>query len=501
VTPRLQSLEERVARHRLKTLRALFLVQNLDLEGATGVEGARWEHFQIEHLNYDGTFSIEDKSRQIAWSWTVAAEAVANAILEGTGTQFVSINLEEAKEKILYARAVYENLRVAGLPRQIGDNQLVMKLDNGARLISHPSVPPRGKAKMNMVGDEFAHIKRDREIYRAMLPVVSKGGRVRLGSSPMGASGIFWEIFSEKLRRYPGYRRKKTPWWEVQYFCLNVPEALKLAPHMDTATRVEIFATDRLKEIYENMLLEDFQQEYEAEFVDETTAWIGWDEIAANQSPDILCAMARMHGTEASNVYDAINQVAAWLRTHQIERVMAAGVDIGRTRNSTEIFLIGFSTTRTFPLRLTLTLDNVEFDGQQEILIRVLKMLPVVKMLIDRNGIGRNLAENMVKKYPGKVEGVDFTNATKQLWATDIKMLFQQKRVPIPMDRDLAYQIHSIKKKVTPSKNLVFDTERNEKHHADKFWALALALAGIKGPISPAPATAGRRQTNQLRQV
>ena len=44
------------------------------------------------------------------------------------------------------------------------------------------------------------------------------------------------------------------------------------------------------------------------------------------------------------------------------------------------------------------------------------------------------------------------------------------------MDRNLAYQLHSIKKPVTEAKNNRFDTERNEKHHADKFWAWALAV-------------------------
>jgi phage FluMu gp28-like protein len=37
------------------------------------------------------------------------------------------------------------------------------------------------------------------------------------------------------------------------------------------------------------------------------------------------------------------------------------------------------------------------------------------------------------------------------------------------------YQIHSIRKKVTGANNTVYDTESNEKHHADMFWALALA--------------------------
>jgi phage FluMu gp28-like protein len=73
-------------------------------------------------------------------------------------------------------------------------------------------------------------------------------------------------------------------------------------------------------------------------------------------------------------------------------------------------------------------------------------------------------------------QGVDFTNATKELWSVEALLQFQKTNVPIPNNRDLAYQIHSIKKTITAAKNNVFDTDKNAKHHADKFWALALAL-------------------------
>ena len=116
---------------------------------------------------------------------------------------------------------------------------------------------------------------------------------------------------------------------------------------------------------------------------------------------------------------------------------------------------------------------------------RVLSVLPVRSMLIDQNGIGNQLAEGLSNRYPGKAQGALFTNASKGLWATDVKMLVQQHKTPIPVDRDLAYQVHSIKKLVTASKNLVFDTDTNEKHHADKFWAWALALAAAKSGLVP----------------
>ena len=416
----------------------------------------------------------------------VAAEAVANGILYGEGTIFVSINLDEAKEKIRYAKAIIEALPRRMQPKLLTDNRTELEFGNGARLISLPATPPRGKAQMHVALDEFAHVRDDVRIYTAALPIISKGARrLRIGSSPLGASGRFWEIASEGLRKYPGYTRNSTPWWEVHAFCTNVRMARRLAPALTTFQRVEMFGNDRIKAIYANMPEEDFQQEYECAFVDESTAWITWEEIAANQTNGI-CQIANVTGAQTDNAFEAINLLRAEIDAGRAEPVFGAGVDVGRTRNTSELFLIGRPTVPSYPLRLMVTMDNVSFDDQQAILVYALDTLPIAKMLIDRNGIGMNLAENLEREYPVKAEGAQFTQPNKLLWATDAKMLIQQKHTPLPVHRDLAYQIHSIKRLMSPSKNLVFDTERNEKHHADKFWAWALALAAAKHPIGEA---------------
>lgn len=474
----------------LSTLRARFLVQYLDLTAATGVDDARWEHFQLAHLDDDSTFRIEDKSRQIAWSWLAAAESVANAVLDETSSVYISINLEEAKEKVRYARRVYENLHAPfRLPQVSRDNELGLEFDNGARLLSLPATPPRGKARFWVYLDEFAHVQRDRQIYTAALPIISKGGRLRIGSSPLGASGIFWEVFEQKLRPYPGYARKVTPWWEVQSFCVNVKAARKLAPAMPTAHRVELFGNERIQAIYANMPEEDFRQEYEGEFVDESTAWITWEEIRTVQDAGLTWVQVTEKGKATDRATQAVDEAARLVATGQIEQVLVGGLDVGRTRNTSELFLVGLSTVGSYPLRLAVTLDGMEFDDQQAVVAYALNTLPVAKLLIDQNGIGRNLAENLTRRYGGKVEGVNFTNATKTLWATDAKMLIQQRKTPLPVDRDIAYQVHSIKRIITAARNLVFDTATNEKHHADKFWAWALALAA---------ATAGRPFTSAV---
>jgi phage FluMu gp28-like protein len=453
------------------TRRAAFLLDNLDLPAASGVEDARWEHFQLAHLCDDSTLRIENKSRQIAWSFTVAAEAIATAVDAGEGSIFVSINLEEAMEKIRYARRVYESLNISGLPRLVRNNELSLEFDNGARLLSLPSKPPRGKARMNVYLDEFAHVQHDREIYTAAIPVISKGGRLRIGSSPLGASGVYWELYTQTMRKYPGFTRKRTPWWEIQAFCRNVAEARVLAPALTSFQRVDMFGNDRIKAIYANMLEDDFQQEYEAEFVDETTAWISWETIQKNQDAELTW----FHATNVDEALLMIPKIKDAIKAGKIELAFSGGIDVGRRKDLSEFMGTGITTTQQMPLRISISLDRVPFDDQRHCFEQYLTLLPFTNCLVDQNGIGMQLAENLAKT--GKAQGVDFTNATKELWAVEAKLQAGRGNTPLPADRDLAYQIHSVKKKITASKNNVFDTEKNERHHADKFWAWALAIS------------------------
>ena len=474
-----------------QTLRAHFLRDNLDLAAASGVEDAAWEPFQVAHLNDDGPYRIENKSRQIAWSFIIAAEAVAFALLKdpvASSSVFESINQAEAAQKISYARGVYENLaKLKGLPKLTKDATLVLEFDGGidrggSTIESLPAKPPRGKARRNFYGDEFAHVVGDREIYKGAIPVTSKGGRFRLGSSPMGASGMFWEIFTQTNQAYPGYVRKTTPWWQCFSFCNNLAEAIASARLLETEERVRLFGKTRLINIYENMVLEDFKQEFESEFVDETTAWVTWEEIKVCQDAELVCARATAKQGKLNEAFAAVDELAHLIALGTVELSYYGGLDIGRKRNTSELGLIGVSTTGALPLRLHISMDGLEFDDQEMIVEHALKSLPVTKLLIDRNGLGMQIAENMGRKFPSKAVGVDFTNATKQLWATNLKMLFQQRRPVLPPDRELSRQLHSIKKIVTANKNNVYDTDTNEKHHADMFWMLALALSAALEP-------------------
>lgn len=475
---------------RVPSMRRQFLVQYLDLAAATGVHDAVWEFFQIDHLDDTGLFRINNKSRQIAFSWLIAAEAIADAHADLWHDQprdsiFVSINQQEAGEKIRYARRVYEVLcehPEAGpkMHRLERDSTLNLEFANGARLTSLPARPPRGRARANVYLDEFAHPRDDRAIYAAALPIISKGGRLRIGSSPFGAAGMFWELYSQALRPYPGFTRVNTPWYHVGAFCTDPAGARRLAPGMSTAERVDRYGNDRIRSIYDNMIIEDFQQEYECTFVDETRSYFTWEEIAQAQQPDLVCEIATCEAGDISAALAAIDALARHVATGAAEQVFAAGADIGRTRDTTELLIVGLSTAGSYPLRLMITLERAPYGKQTDVFLYALERLPIVRMWIDRNGIGNQLAEEIGAAWPSVATGQAFTAQSKQLWATTAKRLLQQHRALLPAHRDLAYQLHSIRKLISASKINIFEVDANEKHHADKAWSLFLALSAAE---------------------
>ena len=457
---------------------ATFLINYLNLPGASGDENAQWEVFQLKHLNNLSMLAIELKSRQIGWSWLAAAGSVAKSHLNDRNTcVFLSINQEEASEKIRYAKYIHEALDKEVQRKIIIDNRFEIEFDNGSRIISHPCRPLRGKAKVDLYLDEFAHYPTDREIYQSALPVISRGGSIRIGSSPLGARGRFWEIYTESMQKYPGYVRNSIPWWSITTFCNNIPEARKKAPFLSTAERVYKYGTERIITIFENSVLDDFQQEYECYWLDESISWIDWELIKRNQT---LAQQQKLWYRMAEGVdqgYEIIQAMLKAIYYGHVESVLLAGVDVGRRKDKSEIVILGKSNLNQLPFRANISLDRVEFDQQEQFLDYLLENLPIASMKIDETGIGMQLAENLLRKHGAKVSPATFTNASKQLWAVEAKLRCQRGEVPLPLERDLTYQIHSIKKIVSDSSNTVqIDNDRKEGHHADKFWAWALAI-------------------------
>ena len=87
------------------------------------------------------------------------------------------------------------------------------------------------------------------------------------------------------------------------------------------------------------------------------------------------------------------------------------------------------------------------------------------------------LAERAQERF-GKyhVEGIHFSGPVKEDLAYPVKAAFEDLNLRIPFDRNLQADLRAIKKETTAAGNIRFSADRSENGHADRFWALALAL-------------------------
>jgi len=97
-----------------------------------------------------------------------------------------------------------------------------------------------------------------------------------------------------------------------------------------------------------------------------------------------------------------------------------------------------------------------------------------MRMKIDSGGMGEPIAEEL-SDYSWRVEPVHFTNDWKEETCSDFRIRLEESQIALPNKKDLKNQIHSIKRKVTETGRFIFDAEKNNAHHGDIFWSIAMA--------------------------
>jgi len=253
---------------------------------------------------------------------------------------------------------------------------------------------------------------------------------------------------------------------------------------MTTEERVHKYGTEALKDIFDAMLLEDFQEEFELIPQADVTSYISIEDILACTNPQL-------------KVYDDFEELRKNCRGPLYE-----GFDVGRRRHPSVLFVLERLEDKLYQ-RMMKTFAGMSFEAQKHELRQSIEICQPVRLCIDETGIGMNLAEDLWREFPGIVEGINFaerietelpavrgerprskqrksTVAIKERLASNVKVLFEGRGITIYADRRLVGQIHSIKRITGLGGYVRYDTDKNAKHHADMFWALALAVFGVK---------------------
>lgn len=455
------------------------------------------DFWQQEFIRDTSKYAVLNKSRQTGYSFVVSLKGMIKAQDKSRfkyTRQFISYNLDDAKEKISYAKEFYHSIPKKHRKELVSETKTSMEFyDKGgkttSRLLSIACRQPRGK-NGDLVFDEMAFypFNQQRKIYTAGLPVISRGGCIEAGSTPFGMMGQFYDIFSNADGKYNRFRRFTIPWWFTKEFCNNVPEAVKLAPNMDTEDRIRLFGKEQIQTIFDSMFLEDFQQEYECVFIDSALSYITLDLIHAN-TPGMREGdrdRALEEGEEEKDIEVKVFKTADDLLLGyepDIHGRLFMGYDVARFRDAAVIFVIG-----QLPNGIKRSVAEIEMVGQEyeyqlDQFRKIMKQVHPVRACLDSTGIGDPLRETLQKEFgSAMVEGVVFDNISKEEMAISVKTGLEKKQFLLQNDRKFHKQIHSIKRTAVSGRTFRYDSTRDEDGHADSFWAWALAdRAVIKG--------------------
>lgn len=458
--------------------------------------------YQIKYLEDKSFFVHIDKSRQTGFSYIYSGRSLAKSHLETHHTSiFISINQEEANEKIVYGRGLFDSMPLSVRKKCVVDNKHSLEFEdhNGraqsrTRIISHAQREPRGKGgNVDIYLDEAAHYTWDQQIYVASVPIITRGsGTLTIGSSPLGKKGIHYEIVAQDaFKRIYTYHR--IWWWNCIDFVKrgHFKEASKKAHFLTTEERVAKYGSEKIIGIFISMDLEQFQQEYELLHMDESVSFFPIDLI--NQCVyEIVIDDIFMLDDEYSEklpfpiqdkykdvdfkLYENVEDLQRAVQENKVNPSLIAGYDVGRKKHAGELVIleeIGSDPSLQIVRHLK-TFKHTKFKAQKAYLKNCLDGFPQLKLAIDEGGIGMDMSEELAD-YSWRTSPISFSNSWKEEVCSDFRIRLEESTIALPNKKEVKNQIHSIKRKVTESGRFMFDAEKNREHHGDVFWAIAMA--------------------------
>jgi phage FluMu gp28-like protein len=428
--------------------------------------------YQAKWVRDDSRLKLMEKSRQIGLSWASAYRCVSTTSLrDARYDDWVSSRDELQAQLFIQDCKSFAGLLDKG-SQDLGERVLddrknsgyVLRYSNGLCTNSLSSNPDAQAGKRGRrVLDEFALHPDPRKLYSIAYPGITWGGNMELISTHRGSANFFNELVEE-------IKHKGNP-KGFSLHTVRLEDALadgflyKLQCKLPAAdARQQMDEADYFNFVKAGCATEeDFLQEFCCVPADDNSAFLSYDLIAG----------CEYRGGE-------VWQKQAFEKGESL----FVGVDVGRDHDLTVIW-IGEKLGDVLHTRQVLTFRGETFAAQEAALYEWLALPQVKRCCIDQTGLGRQFAERATERFGNyKVEGIHFTAGVKEELAYPVRAAFEDRTLRLPSDPVIRADLRAIRKESTASGHVRFTADRGKNGHADRFWALALALHAAKNPGS-----------------
>ena len=415
--------------------------------------------YQRAWVDDKARFKVGLMARQTGKSWTSAMEAVKDCKVRKTTWVCLSTGERQSLEWMRKAHEHVEAFKVVArgyTEDRDGSEALLKKAEfqfpNGSRIIAIPANPATARGySANLILDEFAFHEQPDAIWRAIYPAISnplKGQfKIRVVSTPNGLGNKFADLW------------QKPNTWSKHH--VDIYEAVKAGLPLDV---------EELKAGLDDP--EGWAQEYECQFMDAAAVLLPYELIASCESADATVTVAPEFWAAGQG------------------RPLFMGIDFARRRDLSVAWtdeLVGdvAQTREVLEMRDMSTPDQIELLRPR---IRAAR-----RVCLDYTGPGVGMGDYLVKEFGqynperhqfGKIELCTFTNTLKVEIYSKLRMVFEQQKTRVPVNRVVREDLHSVQRVTTPTGNVTYRAPHSDDGHADRCTAKALAnRAWNCGPV------------------
>ena len=128
---------------------------------------------------------------------------------------------------------------------------------------------------------------------------------------------------------------------------------------------------------------------------------------------------------------------------------------------------------------------DIPFSAQHQIVADLVERFRPARIAVDQTGMGEEFVERLQERHGRhRVEGVLLTGPRRLDLATALRECLEDRRLRIPPDEALRRDLHAVRAQAGPTgAPRLIANRAGTDGHADRFWALALAVgAAASGP-------------------
>lgn len=406
--------------------------------------------YQIRWIRDNSRIKLMEKSRQIGLSWATAYRCTRQALCQSKKKTWICSSDAKQAQLFLQDCKQFATILDQTVPFKCltSAKKSTLMFKNGSELtaISSNADAQAGKRGSRIL-DEFALHDDPEYLYNIAYPGITWGGQLEIISTHRGNRNFFNQLIQEACK---GGNPKK-----ISLHKVTLTDALeqgflkklkaKLPPDDPRCAMDESDYFNFIKNACASE--QSFRQEYLCQPIDDATAFIEFKELEP-------C------------FYDSNTM---WNKRNNGPTFM--GVDIART-NDLSVFVIFEKLNDVYFMRHLQCLKNARFDEQEQVFEQLFRTYSVQNVCIDRTGIGSQFFERAQTKFGTYcIEGISFTAKLKEELAYKLKNTFNRYALRIPRDEALITDLLSVQWEQTQ-----LTAQHSSNGHADRFWAIALAL-------------------------